>query len=437
MDIDMTVTTTTRDVSYNGNGAITVFAIPFEFFEISVILVDATSNSQTWSENVHYTVTGGNGSSGTLTVKTSPTDYTPQTGETLIIKRITEKTQTTKYVENDDFPAASHEGALDRLTMIAQETADDALVSQAGGYLLGANATDPIVDLYGVALNKNGYVHFNTTSNKWRGYVGGTWSDLFPSDAVSSFAGRTGSVVPQAADYASYYTTSTDQASTAAGKGASLIGIQDAAGNLDAVDVEAAIAEIYSDFRRSTDLASTAAGKGASLIGIEDAAGNFASTNLEGALAEIKQATLVALIEDQKSSGTHGGTFTSGADRTRDLNTLVYNKDSTVSLSANRFTLPAGTWLIKWRAPAYACRYHQTHLYDYTGSAEIKRGNSIYTNASYQGHDFSEGVAVVTLTSSKEFEIRHRCSSSSSTYGFGLAPGYGIEVYTQVEIHKL
>jgi len=55
----------------------------------------------------------------------------------------------------------------------------------------------------------------------------------------------------------------------------------DSAGNLSAVNVEAGIAEIFSD------LAGNTTGMGASLVGIEDSAANFAATDVEAALAEI------------------------------------------------------------------------------------------------------------------------------------------------------
>lgn len=47
------------------------------------------------------------------------------------------------------------------------------------------------------------------------------------------------------------------------------------------------------------------------------------------------------IIEDQKTSGTNGGTATSGARETRTLNTLVYNAGSLASLASNDFTLPS------------------------------------------------------------------------------------------------
>ena len=50
---------------------------------------------------------------------------------------------------------------------------------------------------------------------------------------------------------------------------------------------------------------------------------------------------------------TNGGTFTSGAFRTRDSNTEVADPDNIVSISSNQFTLGAGNYLIEASAPAY------------------------------------------------------------------------------------
>ena len=80
---------------------------------------------------------------------------------------------------------------------------------------------------------------------------------------------------------ASNSTLVTDLASTANAKGASLIGLEDAAANFTATDVEAAIAEIIAD------LASTANALGASTVGVEDSAGNYTATEVEAVLAEI------------------------------------------------------------------------------------------------------------------------------------------------------
>lgn len=130
----MTVTTSMAKVSYAGNGSTTVFAVTFRFLEKSHVVAtlrDTNGVETTWFEGTHYTLSGAGGASGTLTVKTTPTDYTPASGETLVITRNVPRTQETDYGENDSFPAETHERALDKLTMLSQqqdESTDRALV---------------------------------------------------------------------------------------------------------------------------------------------------------------------------------------------------------------------------------------------------------------------------------------------------------------------
>ncbi len=146
------------------------------------------------------------------------------------------------------------------------------------------------------------------------------------------------------------------------------------------------------------------------------------------------------ILEDQKTSGTDGGTFTSGADRTRTLNTETRDALSLCSLASNQFTLAAGTYYIEWSAPAYQVNAHQTMLYDVTGAAVLKRGRSSYTTNSGNplgDQTISSGCHVFTIGSSNVFEIRHRCGSSTTTNGFGVAGGFGTEIFTEVKIWKI
>lgn len=121
----MTVTTSTARVVHNGNGTTTQFAVPFRFLEnaqVAVFLRDAAGIQTLWTENTQYTLAGADlAAGGTLTVNTSPTDYTPATGERLVVIRAVPITQETDYVENDPFPAETHERTVDKLTMVNQE----------------------------------------------------------------------------------------------------------------------------------------------------------------------------------------------------------------------------------------------------------------------------------------------------------------------------
>lgn len=148
--------------------------------------------------------------------------------------------------------------------------------------------------------------------------------------------------------------------------------------------------------------------------------------------------SLIAIIEDQKASNTDGGTFTSGADQTRTLNTLVFNRNSLVSLSSNQFTLPAGDWEIEWSAPAGAfCGSHQTILRNVTGGADLARGSSEFSSQdTARGDVISRSVGSFRHSPSapNTYEIRHRCSNTTGTTGFGDGNGFGTEVYTRVII---
>jgi len=120
----MTISSTTVKVSYSGNGSTTVFAYTFKILdddEIQVIIRSSTGTETIKTKTTHYTVSGvGSAGGGNITFLTAPAS-----GETVVLKRNTTKTQETDYVANDPFPANSHEEALDRVTMIAQEIQEE------------------------------------------------------------------------------------------------------------------------------------------------------------------------------------------------------------------------------------------------------------------------------------------------------------------------
>lgn len=140
------------------------------------------------------------------------------------------------------------------------------------------------------------------------------------------------------------------------------------------------------------------------------------------------------ILEDQQAQNTAGGTFNSGADRTRVINTEVYDPLGLCSIASNQFTLLAGKYYIEWSAPAVLVDAHQSFLYNVTDTAEVKRGTSEYASSTDLAASRSFGNAVVTITASKAFEIRHRCVTSRATNGGGSPANFGTEVYTIVRI---
>ncbi len=148
----------------------------------------------------------------------------------------------------------------------------------------------------------------------------------------------------------------------------------------------------------------------------------------------------IAMICDQKAYDVTGGAFTSGAWRTRDLNTEVSDADGIVSIASNQFTLQAGTYTIEWLAPAYNVRYHLSKLVGITslGDSGYGTANRTGTAGGDTGQD-SNGMAVVTLSGAEAFEIQHQCETTR-TYGFGSGQNSldsgTVNIYTQVKILK-
>jgi hypothetical protein len=161
----------------------------------------------------------------------------------------------------------------------------------------------------------------------------------------------------------------------------------------------------------------------------------FNSSNGAWVVLNPTRRTRIAVIREEQTSGTAGGTFTSGADRTRVLNYEASDPDGIVSVSSDQFTLQAGTWLIEWTAPAYRVDQHQSFLYNATDTTEVARGSSEFSaNAVGAAATRSVGRATVTITGAKAFEIRHRGTTTQATNGFGDAASFGTEVYTEVVI---
>ena len=154
-----------------------------------------------------------------------------------------------------------------------------------------------------------------------------------------------------------------------------------------------------------------------------------------------------AVIVDQKSTTTDGGTFTAGSWQTRDLNTEIADPDTIVTITANQFILGAGTYFIRWSAPAAAgidhntfIYRHQSRLYDVTGTAEVQPGSPEYLGfygvGVIGGTNRSVGVARVAPSGTNTYSIQHRCGTTMADLGFGVAGDFTVEEYTIVEIYK-
>lgn len=120
----MTVpTSTAKSGPYAGAGTTGPFTVGFRFLENSHLQVIKTSTlgvESTLTLTSDYTVTGAGGTSGAITLTAALA-----VGEKLTVLRKVPFTQLADYVQNDAFPAESHERALDLLTMEIQQIAEE------------------------------------------------------------------------------------------------------------------------------------------------------------------------------------------------------------------------------------------------------------------------------------------------------------------------
>jgi hypothetical protein len=149
----------------------------------------------------------------------------------------------------------------------------------------------------------------------------------------------------------------------------------------------------------------------------------------------------IMILEDQKSSGTNGGTFTSGAWRTRDLNTEVYNNIPGGVLSSNQITLPAGSYEIYASAPAYRVQEHRIRWRNITDGTSDIWGESSYVDDTDVVVDRTNLFGRISSSSEKVFELQHEASRTQNTDGFGVETGDHLtidhETYSHVVIKKI
>ena len=157
----MTITIGNNDprISYSvaHNATQTAFTVPFEFFDDADLnfYVDGTLKTLT----THYTVSGGDGSTGTITTTTGNSVVGISGGSTVIITRSITQQRTTDFPTSGPFNIASLNTELDRFTAIAADLQDSvdrslklidydsqvdtqiALLATRKGTVVGFNAT--------------------------------------------------------------------------------------------------------------------------------------------------------------------------------------------------------------------------------------------------------------------------------------------------------
>jgi hypothetical protein len=128
-----------------------------------------------------------------------------------------------------------------------------------------------------------------------------------------------------------------------------------------------------------------------------------------------------AVFQDEKSATTAGGSFTSGAWRTRDLNTTKINNITGASLASNQVTLAAGTYYVNASMPAYGVYRYSGRLQNITDSTTPLIATTGFSNASAPSNAFVFITGQFTISAQKTFEVQSRCSDTKNGDGYGVA----------------
>ena len=277
----------------------------------------------------------------------------------------------------------------------------------ANGVVIASGSNIDAVTVVNNTLRRDGstsytvpyFIYFNGITPTTRRVIGNIWQSGVVTTAESNLAAD---FQPWVADF------------TTAGK--ALASAADAAAQRTALDAQ----------QHSAELDAVAA---LATTGFVQRTGSAAYS------AVTPPGALLGVLEDQKTSGTNGGTFTAGAWRQRDLNTEVYDRLGILSISSNQFTISqAGTYEISWSCPAYYVNGNKTLLYRVTDSAVVAYGDTGCSGA--QHNILSTGIVSITIASAKTFRIDHWCNTTSTNTGFGAAANLGTETYTRVVIRQ-
>lgn len=141
---------------------------------------------------------------------------------------------------------------------------------------------------------------------------------------------------------------------------------------------------------------------------------------------------------DEKTAGSTGGSSSSNAWHTRDLNTIKINLIG-ATLASNRITLPAGRYYIAARMPSYAGASTRGGIFNYPAGSLLISGPSQYCGGGFGINVWNDVEGEITLAAQATIELRTWISEANS-WGLGgqTSTSIGLQgVFSEVRIWKM
>lgn len=160
----------------------------------------------------------------------------------------------------------------------------------------------------------------------------------------------------------------------------------------------------------------------------------------DGSNYNVLQRLPESVVLSEQQTAADGGGYTANTEITRTLNTKSPSSGRDwISLASNIFTIDGatypGNYLIEWWVPGSEVVLFVSWLE--SSSTVIMMGSST-SSSSVNSDSKSYGVYYAAITSSTDYEIIFRASSTRATYGLGIANNQGshVDTYTVVKITK-
>jgi hypothetical protein len=148
--------------------------------------------------------------------------------------------------------------------------------------------------------------------------------------------------------------------------------------------------------------------------------------------------TAVAIFQDQKTSGSNGGTGTINAWTKRTLNTTVVNNITACSIASSVITLTAGSYYASGYSTFYRTGVSQIKLRNTTAGTDIQLGMTAFTNSAVAGGAVLSNLqGYFTLTGSTNIEMQYYILSTNASNDLGQSGGFGTEVYSTLTIQQV
>ena len=377
----MTVpTSTAKSGPYAGAGTTGPFTVNFRFLEnshLQVIRTSSTGVDTTLVLTTDYTVSGAGGASGSVTLVAALA-----VGQQLTIIRNVPFTQDADYVQNDAFPAESHERSLDKLTMQTQQLLEAVDRAAKLPVTSTADSEELVAD---ITLLANNITNLTAVYGAIPAIT--TVADDLnePVSEIETVAGSIANV--------DLVGTNIANVNTVAGISANVTSVAGNATNINAVAGNAS--NITAVAANATNI-NTVAGNNTnvSTVATNIAAVNTAATNIAAIVAAPSEAAAAAASAAAAAASAAAGMYSAVQDKSADYTVVLADAGDLIRMTttggARTVTLPLISGLpdgfnvtvVKWTGDGNACTVVRS------GSDVINGAASYVLDAQYKSATF-------------------------------------------------